>query len=148
MPNSRDALHIAVAGKGVERGMVPEITSDHVILRYQGEVKEFERVDNLNKQSIRSLAQRMAGDRWKVHINSMGETGFMVEFTARAGVELPPPAAVEVHEQVEPGPVTAGQEVDLEDPDQIKDLATQLLGIAEKLSKIAGAALLLGGPLA
>ena len=73
---TKEALLTAIAGKGVERGLTPERTEDFVVLRYESETTE--RQDNLHKQSIRSLVQRIAPD-WKIHIASMGETGFSVE---------------------------------------------------------------------
>lgn len=83
MPD-RNKLLLAVAGKGVERGIDPDIQEDIVILRYTEPTDE--RVDNLHKQAIRSLIERIAPD-WKIHISSLGESGFAVEVRPRPGTK-------------------------------------------------------------
>jgi hypothetical protein len=99
---ARKALLTAVAGKGVERGLDPEWMEDGtVFLRYT--TPQDERQDNLHKQSIRSLVQRIAPD-WKIHIQS-GEGGFSVE--------------------VRPA-VLVDKEIDLDNAKQMEELAEQL----------------------
>ena len=66
MPTMEQIL-LAVAGKGVERGLEPEREGEVCILRYAKPTDE--REDNLHKQSIRSLVMRIAPD-WKIHITS------------------------------------------------------------------------------
>jgi hypothetical protein len=123
---TRDGLLTAVAGKGVERGLTPEMLGDYVALHYEGPVTE--REDNLHKQSIRSLVGRIAPD-WKIHIASMGESGFTVEVR-------PKPDRVEKIPAAAPGPVTEGQVIDLDNPQRIKQIADQLGHLAQELAEL------------
>jgi hypothetical protein len=99
MSTKEEKLLIAIAGKGVERGLDPEQDGNILILRYLDGVTE--REDNLHKQSIRSLLQRMAPD-WKIHINSVKEedmlVGMSVEVRPKPGkTETPAPEVVTEH---------------------------------------------------
>jgi hypothetical protein len=99
MSTKEERLLIAIAGKGVERGLDPEQDGNILILRYPDGVTE--REDNLHKQSIRSLLQRMAPD-WKIHINSVKEedmlVGMSVEVRPKPGkAEAPAPEVVTEH---------------------------------------------------
>ena len=124
----RDLILQAVAGKGVERGIVPEFQPDGTLLLRYPEPQD-ERRDNLHKQSIRSLVGRIAPD-WKIHIDGQGfDVGFMVEVRPKPGFPIA---------QVPPGPVMEGQEIDLEDPDQLKELVTQLQGTVAKIAAKIG----------
>lgn len=82
------SLLLAIAGKGAERGMEPEIREDinTVVFRYGRPTDE--REDNLHKQSIRSTVTRVGGDEWKIHITSLGETGFSAEVRPAPGVKV------------------------------------------------------------
>lgn len=94
---TRDELLIAVAGKGVERGLTPEMMDGYVLLHYDENTTE--REDNLHKQSIRSLIKRVAPD-WKIHIASV-DAGFSVEVRPKPGKSVEPNPPVEQPESVE-----------------------------------------------
>lgn len=128
---TRAAILTAVAGKAVERGLDPSIEGDFAILRYPREMTE--REDNLHKQSIRSLVKRIAPD-WKIHILTMDQDGFSVEVRPAPKAQE---AVPEIHEAVEPGPAVAGKEIDLNDVERMKQLITEMMGIAEKLGAVA-----------
>lgn len=115
---TKAGLLTAIAGKGVERGLAPEQSEDFVILRYEGPTSE--REDNLHKQSIRSLVQRIAPD-WLVHIASMGESGFSVEVRPKPG------------QADKPEPQEVVQEVDL----TLDSISAELEELARKLKTLA-----------
>jgi hypothetical protein len=115
---TQEALLTAVAGKGIERGLEPTIQDGLVILNYPGPLTE--REDNLHKQSIRSLIQRIAPD-WKIHILSMGESGFSVEVRQGPGHN----------------PVDQPKVVDLNDKEAIAQLASELEEMARKVRALA-----------
>jgi len=133
---TRQGLLTAVAGKGVERGLEPEWQEDGtILLRY--DQPQDERQDNLHKQSIRSLVQRIGPD-WKIHIFSH-DNGFGVEVRPKPGaqtIDMPTVAPVESHESVEPGPVTEDREIDLDDKEQLKKIALELQGILTRLGVV------------
>ena len=127
MADRRDLILQAVAGKGVERGLVPELQGDGTLFLRYPEPQD-ERQDNLHKQSVRSLVGRIAPD-WKIHIDGRGlEGGFLVEVRPKPSKE-----PVEAIASVSPGPVIEGREVDLDDPTQLKELVLQLQGTVAKL---------------
>jgi hypothetical protein len=134
VPDRRDLILQAVAGKGVERGLIPERQEDGtMLLRYPEPQSDVQ--DNLHKQSIRSLVKRIAPD-WRIHISTNGEDGFNVEVRPKPGsVSTPPPQVVEPHGPVEPGPTIEGKEVDLTDVQKIERLAQELV---ETVRKVVG----------
>ena len=104
MSTKEERLLIAVAGKGVERGLDPEQDGNILILRYPDGTSD--REDNLHKQSIRSLVQRMAPD-WKIHINSVREedmlVGMSVEVRPKPGkTEAPAPEPTDTEHPADP----------------------------------------------
>jgi hypothetical protein len=130
VPDRRDLILQAVAGKGVERGLVPEVQEDGTLLLRFPESQD-ERQDNLHKQSIRSLVGRIAPD-WKIHIDGQGlDTGFVVEVRPKPGKK-----PVEYIAPVPPGPVMEEQEIDLTNEEKVKELAKQLGNIASELAKL------------
>lgn len=112
-------LLTAVAGKGVERGLTPELGEDFVVLKYEGPTSE--REDNLHKQSVRSLVQRIAPD-WLVHIASMGESGFSVEVRPKPGSKADAIAPQET------------KEIDLT---SLESISAELEDIAKRLKTLA-----------
>jgi hypothetical protein len=118
MPTQEEKLLIAVAGKGVERGLDPEQDGNILILRYPGGATD--REDNLHKQSIRSLVQRMAPD-WKIHIASVKED----EATVGMSVEVRP----------KPGNRTEGPQP--EKAEYPADAGERLARMAEELEELA-----------
>lgn len=78
----------AVAGKLAERGVRPEIDHERNLVTGWYDAPTDDKEDNLHKQSIRSLVKREGGDDVKVHINSMGESGFTTEIRPAAGVRV------------------------------------------------------------
>lgn len=125
MPN-RNEIYRMVIAQAVLRELDAEEVNGLVAIRYPS--PQDERQDNLHKQSIRALVKKKAPD-WKIHIASMGESGFTVEVRPAPGANQVPSA--------EPGPVTAGQEIDLDDASRIRELAQQLGGIAKELEALA-----------
>jgi hypothetical protein len=133
MPDRRDLILQAVAGKGAERGLVPERQEDGtMLLRYPD--PQDERQDNLHKQSIRALVGRMAPD-WRIHITSNGEDGFLVEVRPKPG-SIQMPAAPESHGPVEPGPTMTDREIDLTDLDRIERLAQEMIEAVKRVREI------------
>lgn len=116
MPTQEEIL-LAVAGKGVERRLTPERDGDMVVLRYTRPTDE--RTDNLHKQSIRSLVQRIAPD-WKIHILSMGESGFSVEVRPAPKTKTEPP-------------LTEAPMIDLSDQEKLKQLSDELAELVERM---------------
>jgi hypothetical protein len=142
---SKELLLKAVEGKAASRLLLSERTpNDEVIIRY-AEAQD-ERQDNLHKQSIRSEVKRLGGEDWKIHILSLGEAGFSVEVRPAPSRAVPEPmqlpqTPVEHHAQVEPGPVVNGEVIDLDDKEQLKEIAIQLQGLAGELAKLSGVAM-------
>ena len=123
MPTMEQIL-LAVAGKGVERGLEPEREGEVCILRYAKPTDE--REDNLHKQSIRSLVMRIAPD-WKIHIPSR-EDGFGIEVRPKPNV-MPKPAAE--------GAGVIPRIPDTSDTEKISQIVDQLQGIAKELQALA-----------
>ena len=95
-PVTKQKLLIAVAGKGAERGLIPEIGEDIVTLKY--DIPQDAREDNLHKQSVRALVERMGGQEWKVHIRSLqdGQAGFSVEVRPAPGARVAEPVPIDL----------------------------------------------------
>ena len=121
---TREAILMAVAGKGVERGLDSLIEGEVCVLRYGKPTDE--REDNLHKQSIRSLVARIAPD-WRIRINSMDE-GFSVEVTPKPSTAAKPPAEGA-------GPIPRVE--DTSDAEKIREMSDQLQKIARELQALA-----------
>ena len=122
MPTMEQIL-LAVAGKGVERGLEPEREGEVCILRYAKPTDE--REDNLHKQSIRSLVGRIAPD-WIIHITSR-EDGFGIEVRPKPNVMPKPPAE---------GAGVIPRIPDTTDSEKLRAFAEQLQGIARELEAL------------
>lgn len=96
---TKQSLLLAIAGKGAERGTRPEIDEERGLVTLWYEVPTTEREDNLHKQSVRALVQRMGGEDWKVHINSMGESGFTTEVRPAPGVRVAEPVSLDITDE-------------------------------------------------
>lgn len=131
---SRGEIYKKVIGQALVRGLDAEEVSGIVAIRYP--TPQDPRLDNLHKQSMRSLVKKVAPD-WKIHIASLGEGGFTVEVRPAPGLELPPAQPVEAHEAVEPGPVVAGKEIDLGNQVQVAKIAAELRELADRLEGAA-----------
>jgi hypothetical protein len=121
MSTKEEKLLIAIAGKGVERGLDPEQDGNILILRYPDGVTE--REDNLHKQSIRSLLQRMAPD-WKIHINSVKEEDMLVGMSVEV---RPKPGKAEV-----PVPQTPAAEYPADPAERLARMARELEELAKE----------------
>lgn len=119
----------AVIGKAAERGLRAEQVEENMVRVFYDVPREKKDVTN-DSQAFRSIVERAGQDQWRPRLQSLGESGYLVEV-------LPPRGRLVVP-QVAPGPVAAGQEIDLEDTGEIKKLAEQLMGVAQKLTELAG----------
>jgi hypothetical protein len=129
VPATKELLLKAVEGKAASRLLESERTPmGEVVVRYP--MEQDDRKDNLHKQSIRSEVKRLsevAGGKWMPHIESLGESGFLVRIE-----EVQPEADAA---QTPPAPATMnGQVIDLD----VEHLIDKLREAADELAKVAG----------
>lgn len=81
-------LLMRVAGKLMERGVRSEIDYDRSIVTAWYDEPTSEKEDNLHKQSVRGVVDRYGEGSFKIHISSMGESGFTSEIREAPGVRV------------------------------------------------------------